>query len=260
VSNKEKAVAFIDAISNQDNAAVKALMREDIIQHNPFFSDGLEPILTHALPALKAAGTKGEVIRVIEDGDFVVMHNHWTNASPFGADDLVAFDIYRFDKEGKIAEHWDALQPWVEETASGRTQLDGTVAIDDLDKTDANKALAKSMVEDILMGKNRNKITEYISTEQYHQHNPGIKDGLTGISEAIEYLTSQGNMFRYTKIHKILGEGNFVLTVSEGKWNDKPNVFYDLLLFENGKAIEHWDVIQAIPTEGLANNNGMFGF
>jgi len=115
------------------------------------------------------------------------------------------------------------------------------------------------MVEDILMGKNPDKITEYISTEQYHQHNPGIKDGLSGIIEAVEYLTSKNNMFRYTKIHKVLGEGNFVLTVSEGEWNDKPNVFYDLLRFEDGKAVEHWDVIQAIPTEGLANDNGMFG-
>jgi predicted SnoaL-like aldol condensation-catalyzing enzyme len=57
-----------------------------------------------------------------------------------------------------------------------------------------------------------------------------------------------------------MGEGNFVLTVSEGVCNDKQQVFYDLLRFENGKAVEHWDVIQEIPTKGLANNNGMFGF
>jgi predicted SnoaL-like aldol condensation-catalyzing enzyme len=67
-------------------------------------------------------------------------------------------------------------------------------------------------------------------------------------------------MFVYTKIHKVLGEGNFVLTVSEGQWNGKPQVFYDLFRVANGKVVEHWDVIQEIPTEGLANDNGMFGF
>lgn len=67
-------------------------------------------------------------------------------------------------------------------------------------------------------------------------------------------------MFKYTKIHKVLGEGDFVLTVSKGEWSGKNHVFYDLLRFENGKAVEHWDVIQVIPTEGLANQNGMFGF
>jgi len=32
----------------------------------------------------------------------------------------------------------------------------------------------------------------------------------------------------------------------------KNQVFYEI--------VEHWDVIQEIPTEGLAHNNGMFGF
>lgn len=110
------------------------------------------------------------------------------------------------------------------------------------------------------MGKNPNKITDYISAETYHHHNPDIKDGLQGIVEAVEYLTARNNMFQYTKIHKVLGEGNFVLTVSEGQWNNTSNVFYDLFRIENDKVVEHWDVIQPIPTEGLANDNGMFGF
>jgi predicted SnoaL-like aldol condensation-catalyzing enzyme len=57
-----------------------------------------------------------------------------------------------------------------------------------------------------------------------------------------------------------MGEGNFVLTVSEGEWSGKDHVFYDLFRMEGGKIAEHWDVIQAIPTENLANTNTMFGF
>ena len=197
---------------------------------------------------------------MFEDGNYVFMHNIWRNAKPFGSDEMVSFDIIRLDENGKVAEHWDAMTALVKKTANGRTQTDGPTQATDLDKTEENKALAKALVEDILMGKNPNKITDYISAEQYHQHNPAIKDGLSGIIEAVEYLTSENNMFKYTKIHKVLGEGNFVLTVSEGEWNGTTNVFYDLFRFENGKAVEHWDVIQPIPTEGLANNNGMFGF
>jgi predicted SnoaL-like aldol condensation-catalyzing enzyme len=212
------------------------------------------------LPILKENGTTAENIRMFQDGNYVFMHNIWRNAKPFGADEMVSFDIIRLDDKGKVAEHWDAMTTLVNETASGRTQTDGSTDITDLDKTKENKAIAKAMVEDILMGKNPAKITEYISNEQYDQHNPQIKDGLNGIMEAVEYLTSQNNMFQYTKIHKVLGEGNFVLTVSEGEWNGKQHAFYDLLRFEDGKAVEHWDVIQEIPGENLANDNGMFGF
>jgi predicted SnoaL-like aldol condensation-catalyzing enzyme len=198
---------------------------------------------------------------MFQDGDYVFMHNIWHNAKPFGADEMVAFDIIRVDENGKVAEHWDAMTVLVKETASGRTQTDGPTIVEDLDKTEANKALAVSLIEDVLMGKNPGMITEYISSEQYDQHNPQIKDGLTGIVEAVEYLTSQNNMFKYTKIHKVLGEGNFVLTVSEGEWNGgKKYAFYDLFRMKEGKIVEHWDVIQEIPTEGLAHTNGMFGF
>lgn len=259
MNKKETAVAFVQAVTSQDATTVRALANSDYVQHNPFLPTGLEPFIG-LFPMLKENGTKAKAVRVIEDGNFVVLHQLWTGAKPFGAGKMVSFDILRFDENGKIAEHWDALQPFVEQTASGRTQVDGATSITDFDKTDANKVLAKAMVEDILMGKNPNKITDYISTEQYDQHNPGIKDGLSGIMEAVENLTVQNNMFKYAKIHKVLGEGNFVLTVSEGEWNGTTNVFYDLLRFENGKAVEHWDVIQEIPTENLANDNGMFGF
>jgi len=188
------------------------------------------------------------------------MHNIWRNAKPFGGDEMVSFDIIRLDENGKVAEHWDAMTALVTETASGRTQTDGPTTVEDLEKTEENKTLAKALVEDVLMGKNPGKITEHISAEQYDQHNTGVKDGLNGIMEAVEYLTSQNNMFKYSKIHKVLGEGNFVLTVSEGEWNGKQQVFYDLFRAANGQLVEHWDIIQEIPSEGLANANGMFGF
>jgi predicted SnoaL-like aldol condensation-catalyzing enzyme len=259
MSKKETVGTFLGAVLTNDPATMRKLANADYIQHNPYIPTGLEPFI-QMLSVLQENGTTAENVRMFQDGNYVFMHNIWRNAQPFGADEMVSFDIIRLDGEGKVAEHWDAMTPLVKETASGRSQTDGPTAASDLDQTEANKALARAMVEDILMGKNPNKITENISAERYDQHNPDIKDGLAGLAETVEYLTAQNNMFRYTKIHKVLGEGDFVLTVSEGQWSGKTHAFYDLLRFENGKAVEHWDVIQEIPTEGLANNNGMFGF
>lgn len=259
MSQKETVGTFLGAVIKNDPGTMRELANADYIQHNPFIPTGLEPFI-NMLPVLQENGTTAENVRMFQDGNYVFMHNIWRNARPFGADEMVSFDIIRLDENGKVAEHWDAMTPLATETASGRTQTEGPATAKDLDKTEANKSLAKALLEDVLMGKNPNKITDYISAEQYHQHNPDIKDGLNGIVEAVQYLSSQNNMFKYTKIHKVLGEGNFVLTVSEGEWNGTTNVFYDLFRFENGKAIEHWDVIQTIPTENLANHNGMFGF
>ncbi|MEM8896350.1 MAG: hypothetical protein AAGC88_17355 [Bacteroidota bacterium] len=259
MTEKETVGAFLGAVLSSDVTTMRELANADYIQHNPFIPTGLEPFI-QMLPVLQENGTTAENVRMFQEGNFIFMHNIWRNAKPFGAEEMVSFDIIRLDDNGKVAEHWDAMTALVAETANGRTQTDGPTTVEDLDKTPENKALARSLVEDVLMGKNPNKITDYISAEQYHQHNPGIKDGLSGIVEAVEYLTTQGNMFKYNKIHKVLGEGNFVLTVSEGEWNGKNQVFYDLFRVSDGKMVEHWDVIQEIPTEGLANSNGMFGF
>lgn len=249
--------AFLGAVLQGDADTMRDLANPDYIQHNPFIPTGLEPFIA-LLPVLQEAGTTAENIRMFEDGNYVFMHNIWRNAAPFGADEMVSFDIIRVDENGKVAEHWDAMAPLVTETVSGRTQTDGPTEVTDLDKTEENKALAVALIEDVLMGRDPARITDYISAESYAQHNPMIADGLEGIIAAVETLTAQNNMFQYTEIHAVLGEGNFVLTVSEGQWNGTTNAFYDLFRMEDGMIVEHWDVIQPVPTEGLANDNGMF--
>src|SRR6056297_1016684 len=258
LSQKEKTSAFLKAVNERDVTTIESLVNVDYIQHNPTIPTGRDPFVNLVTTVFVQNGTQVENIRMLEDGDFVAIHNLWTNAAPFGADTVVSFDILRFDDNGKIAEHWDAIQPWESQTANGNTMIDGPTNITDINQTEANKALAVSIIEDVLMGQNPNNITKYIAVD-YIQHNPGIDNGLAGIQAAVDYLISIDNMFQYTTIHKVIGEGNFVLTVSEGQWNDTTNAFYDLFRMENGKAVEHWDVIQPIPTTGLANNNGMFG-
>jgi predicted SnoaL-like aldol condensation-catalyzing enzyme len=238
-----------------DATGIKQYFKEDYIQHNPHVPTGIAPVIGF-LPVLKKSNTSYTTHRLLQDGEFIIFHNSYHNAEALGAKEIVAFDIWRME-DGKVAEHWDNITPKVETTASGRSQVDGPTTITDLDKTEKNKAVVKNFVNDVLFGLAPEKITSYVSTEQYDQHNPMVKDGLKGLDEAITYLSSQNNMFQYKKVHKILGEGNFILTISEGMWSGKPQAFYDLFRLKEGKIVEHWDVIQEIPAE-MAHDNGKF--
>lgn len=57
----------------------------------------------------------------------------------------------------------------------------------------------------------------------------------------------------------MLGEGNFVLAISEGNFAGQHSAFYDLFRVDNGKIAEHWDTIAAIPArDQWKNTNGKF--
>ena len=253
---KEVAIKAQDAFfKDYDASAVKKYFREDYIQHNPHVPTGIEPVLGF-LPVLKEAKTSYQNHRILKDGNFIIMHNTYNNAEAFGANEVVTFDIWRM-QDGQVAEHWDAIAPVVKKTASGRSQFDGPTAVEDINKTDENKQLIANFMNDVFFGNAPEKIEEYISAKQYDQHNTMVKDGLDGLQEALAYLASQNNMFEYHKVHRIFGEGNFVLTQSEGRWNNKPQAFYDLFRIKEGKIVEHWDIIQEIPSE-MAHENGMF--
>lgn len=58
----------------------------------------------------------------------------------------------------------------------------------------------------------------------------------------------------YSKIHKVIGESNFVLTMSEGSFGGEPQSFYDLFRLENGLIVEHWDVIVPMPGPDAKHN------
>ncbi|MEL7005444.1 MAG: nuclear transport factor 2 family protein, partial [Bacteroidota bacterium] len=149
LTQAEKVTSFLEAVNKRDVAKIEELVAEDYIQHNPFIPTGRAPFTDLLTTVLADNGTKVSNVRIIEEDTFVAIHNLWTNAEPFGADTVVTFDILRFDENGKIAEHWDAIQPWASQTVNGNTMVDGPTNITDLDQTEANKALAVSIIEDV---------------------------------------------------------------------------------------------------------------
>jgi len=252
LSNKEKAVAVLNSIETGDQTAIAYINPNNYTQHNPGIADGLAGFGA-ALQQLPEGSAKVNVVRAFEDGDYTFTQTEYNFFGP-----KAGFDIFRFE-EGQIVEHWDNLSVITEPNPSGRTQFDGSTEIKDRDKTAANKKLVEAFVNTILVQGKMDQLGRFFDGDKYIQHNSGIADGLSGLGKALEELGKMGISMVYNKVHMVLGEGNFVLVVSEGQFGDAHTSYYDLFRVENGKIAEHWDVVETIlPQSEWQNDNGKF--
>ncbi len=253
LSNKDKAVALLNSIQTGDQSAVAYVNPEKYIQHNLAVGDGLAGFAA-VLQALPKGSAKVDVVRSFEDGDFVFTQTDYDFFGP-----KVGFDVFRFES-GLIVEHWDNLVEKADKpNPSGRTQLDGPTQISDIDKTATNKKLVGDFVNQVLVNGQFDQLPVFINEQQYHQHNTAIADGLSGLGEAIAALEKQSINMVYAKNHKVLGQGSFVLTISEGTFGDQAVAYYDLFRVDAGKIVEHWDVIEPVLAKtAWKNSNGKF--
>ena len=249
---KQQVVELLKSIETGDSKPLAYINPDKYIQHNLAVGDGLAGVraLRQSLPKGSA---KVNTVRVFQDGNFVFAHTEYNFFGP-----KVGFDIFRFE-DGKIVEHWDNLQETAgKPSPGGHTMLDGPTTASDLDKTEANKTLMHTYMDDLLQGR-RDKFAAYFDGNNYIQHSPLVADNLTGLFAGLQALAKQGLQVKYGRVHKILGEGNFVLVVAEGSFGDRPSSYYDLYRIQNGKIAEHWDTIEPIPPRAeWKNSNGKF--
>lgn len=219
MSLKDLARAYYSAVNAYDAEAIERMVDEGYIQHNPRVPTGRAAFVGF-LPRLREAGSKIHNVRMLEDGQHVIMHHRWENAQPFGHARSAAFHIIRFDSNSKIAEHWNVM---VADPRGSHT--DGSTDIEDLERTESNRA----------------QVAEFIAT-------------------LIRMSGRSVDDWRYRKLHRVFAEGNFALAVSEADHHGAATAVYDLFRLEAGRIAEHWRIAQPIPSENLANDNTMFGF
>jgi predicted SnoaL-like aldol condensation-catalyzing enzyme len=107
-----------DRVFNEGRAdLLPALIGGRYIQHNPLFPDGPEPLIGY----LQQAGRLPcEVRRIGIDGDLAFVHVRYPQ---WGGVEHAAVDVYRFDDDGRIVEHWDVLQPVPATAANDNTMF-----------------------------------------------------------------------------------------------------------------------------------------
>ena len=255
--NIESALALINTFANGDAELAATLLDEGYIQHNLAYGTGRDAFVGSVeYLAAADAPTTVNTIRSFADGDYVFLQTVYNFA---GAGEQVAFDIFRFNEAGLIAEHWDNLASVAEPNPSGHTQIDGTMEIAEPGRTAQNRQLVCDFLFDVMQGNKPEKTPDYFDGDTYIQHNTAIADGLSGLSDALAALAEQGIEMIYDRTHMVLAQGDFVLAVSEGSYAGAPTSYYDLWRVANGKIAEHWDVMETIADASTwANDNGKF--
>ncbi len=117
-NNKRNAIEFYRmAYLGSPRKAVSQFVGDEYIQHNPLVGDGPEPFIAYFERMHAEYPDKSiEFVRAVAENNLVALHTHqvWP-----GNDEYVTMDFFRFDENGKIVEHWDAMQQIPETTVNG---------------------------------------------------------------------------------------------------------------------------------------------
>lgn len=252
-NRKDRIFQLLKGIETGDPESVKVVNPDKYIQHNPQTHEGGEG-LAALFKRLAKSNPRVNIVRIFSDGDYVFGHTEYDFDTS-----RVGFEIFRFEGDTTV-EHWDNIQPRKGPNPSGHSMVDGPTEALEHDKTESNRAIVASFLDNVLVNGQLVNLMNTIDKDNYIEHNPNIANGADGLVAALS--ASDNGVDRdinYEKVHRVLADGNFVMSMSEGYKNTVHTSFVDLFYLKNGKITEHWDTTETVPPRSDWNNdNGKF--
>lgn len=243
---------YMEAI--RDGNYVEAINRysgDRYTQHSTPVKDGREGFIEFFTDFVKRNPIRDiEIVRGFEDGRYVFLHVVQTlNDGEFR---YVTADIFDTDDHARMIEHWDLIAELDGDPRGERSEVSGPAEVADLEMTGANKSLVERYTSEVLIDGEVDRLDTYVSADLM-QHNPAIADGASGFRR---YATDTG--LRYAQVHRLVGSGNFVVTLAEVEIEGTSHAVMDIYRLDAGRIVEHWDVAEEITPPHTWVNSGKF--
>lgn len=249
---------YMEGIRDGDaRRAVEAYTGDRYTQHSTGVRDGVEGFVEFFTPFIERNPDREiDVVRSFVDGRFVFIQA--AQVLNGGEASWVTTDLFDTDGNDKIIEHWDVIAALGGTNPAGHSQIDGATEITDLDKTEENKAVVRRLLTEAFAEHPTAEFGEFISAESYTNHNPDAPDGLDALIGMDLAGRERGEALYYEKVYRIIGQGNFVVSLAHQVWNDIDYCAFDIFRLEDGMIVEHWDNVEPLPAEDELVNSGKF--
>lgn len=241
---------YMDGIRDGNpREAVTKYTGDRYTQHSTGVGDGREGFVAFFEDFLRRCPQREiHVIRAIEDGPYVFCQA--SQSLNGGTSRWITTDLFDTDDNDKIVEHWDVISEWQDDTADGRSQLDGPSQVEDAERTNDNKAQVRGFVETVLIGGAHSSMVDYVDNALV-QHDLAIANGL--VAWQADLVERQ---VRYSNLFRLIGQGNFVVTYCEVAIAGQPHAVFDIYRLAEGKIVERWTNSEVVPED--TGNSGKF--
>jgi predicted SnoaL-like aldol condensation-catalyzing enzyme len=243
---------FADALLIQHRTAYafNSYVSEQLIQHNPAAKDGRSAAEALVEPIITSPGAHFAVSSMIADGDLGFLHYRGTLDGPGHA--AAVAELYRV-QGGKFVEHWDAFQPIPATTVSAHPMF-GTLgaALPALctGASPQDRAFVSSFADLLYRRRQVQAAFENYAAPDMIQHDPGLPDGRSAAIAELTPILSRPET-HITIAHVLVCHGMGVIHLRSQYGANPGHVIFDIMRFEGGRIVEHWDVFQPVTTSAV---------
>ena len=243
---------FADALLVQHRVgyAFNTYVSDRLVQHNPAAKDGRAAAIALVQPIIAAPGAKFTISSMITDGDLAFVH-YRGQLGGAGHTAAVA-ELYRV-QGGKFVEHWDAFQPVPAASVSAHPMfgaLGPAVPAPCAGASPQDRALVSGFADLLYRQRRVQSAFDMYAAPDMIQHDPGLPDGRAAAAAELAPLLSRPET-HIAIAHVLVCHGMGVIHLRSQYGSNPGHVIFDIMRFEGGRIVEHWDVFQPVTVSAV---------